>query len=165
MNQLFRLLWSITWKLSHSSLAALSGGREKAVVSSKQAETERAGCFPARSHVQWVECIGACCGLCLVLFLSCSSSLAHISHPADVMGVSLLETFRTMLSVGMGVGGDERKSPTPNSAHVGNEVVCTPCERFLQHRAGRVAMLTNSLQQHFSAGLLIPTEYWLTSCC
>lgn len=109
---------------------------------------------------------------CLLWAMSCVLpqlhllQLAHISHPADVMGVSLLErAFQNMGECWHGVGGDERKSPTPNSAHIGNEVVCTPCERFLQHRASRVAMLTNSLQQHFSAGLLIPSEYWLTSCC
>lgn len=55
-----------------------------------------------------------------------------------MMGVSLLErTFRSVTVFWDGGGGERKaKAQHPGSAGLGNQVVCLPCERFLQRGAG-----------------------------
>lgn len=54
------------------------------------------------------------------------------------MGVSLLERVFQSVIVFWDGGGGERKAKAqhPGSAGLGNRMVCLPCERFHQCRAG-----------------------------
>lgn len=68
-------------------------------------------------------------------------------------------------------GGGERKAKAqhPGSAGLGNQMVCLPCERFLQRAAGG-EVVYGSVDYFVIAvfscrGGLIPTKCWLTSWC
>lgn len=112
MYQLFRLLWAITWNLAFLP-CSIAWWKRKSCCLLKAGWNREGRMFPSQIPypVSWTQ-------RCLLWAMSCVLpqlhllQFAHISHPAHVMGVPLLErAFQNILACWHGGGQGGKKKP------------------------------------------------------